>query len=637
LHTCMFFERYDFELVKMLISPEIINSKNNDGRSPLHIASSGSCPVEIARLLVDSGANPNSKDKHGSTALHRAANRKILNKDLLTYLFEIGDPFKMNVDRISPIIIIARNAWPQKEPETIEEEKATEFLRDLFNKTLEKAKFHPFGEPNVEKKKLVKVERGKPEYPFILQIAEESSQGALNAVLNEFVLQVYNSSKQVVTVFQLSKPKWGVDFWKGTDRLYFLLLLGSANKLLLSSPLFRAIVDQIFYKYVIRSLLTRLVSFLLLVICISVQINLEPSFGAQIISGFIVVLCVFHLYLEFGDAKTEGIIAFSFLKRKLLIPAYFTEFWNYFDILFYFYMIYISVIFLSDRNFGFVNDSLLRSWQLQIFALSALYMWSKVFEYSRMSNWIGKPLVLAFTMGIELARFMPVLLLSLLGFSHAFYLAIGTISPNYSTVPDALMTLFLSFMGDNDYQEIERSASPLAYIFFILFSLIGYVLLFNLLIAIMSNAYSGVQENVNIKLTLERASMVHRYLLRSSSKTWDSVKKHVLFAFDEGIPGLYLSIVSKEDWKQDIYSKGHIRSIESTATVEESVEIAILKSVKRIEKNLKYHINKMDTKLHAMDKRLFKTEEILSEIIENNSNHLVRSKAQIPLVRQQEE
>jgi len=45
------------------------NTKNEDGRTPLHIASSYGY-VDTARLLLQSNADPNTKDKDGDTPLH---------------------------------------------------------------------------------------------------------------------------------------------------------------------------------------------------------------------------------------------------------------------------------------------------------------------------------------------------------------------------------------------------------------------------------------------------------------------------------------------------------------------------------------------------------------------------------------
>jgi ankyrin repeat protein len=48
-----------------------VNSKNNEGVTPLHLASATSC--EICKYLIDHGADPNQRDNKKETPLHWAA------------------------------------------------------------------------------------------------------------------------------------------------------------------------------------------------------------------------------------------------------------------------------------------------------------------------------------------------------------------------------------------------------------------------------------------------------------------------------------------------------------------------------------------------------------------------------------
>jgi ankyrin repeat protein len=64
----------DVQAVTRLISENrnLVNSRNELGSTPLHIAASISAP-DMVRLLIDKGATVNVKDSRGTTPLHVAA------------------------------------------------------------------------------------------------------------------------------------------------------------------------------------------------------------------------------------------------------------------------------------------------------------------------------------------------------------------------------------------------------------------------------------------------------------------------------------------------------------------------------------------------------------------------------------
>ncbi len=64
----------DVREVSKLIATDrnLVNSRNELGSTPLHIAAGNPTP-DIARLLLDNGADLNAKDNNGATPLHIAA------------------------------------------------------------------------------------------------------------------------------------------------------------------------------------------------------------------------------------------------------------------------------------------------------------------------------------------------------------------------------------------------------------------------------------------------------------------------------------------------------------------------------------------------------------------------------------
>ena len=98
------------------------------------------------------------------------------------------------------------------------------------------------------------------------------------------------------------------------------------------------------------------------------------------------------------------------------------------------------------------------------------------------------------------------------------------------------MTLFQAFMGQSDYNNIPLTNAVLATILFILFALIGYALMFNLLIATMNDAYSQVTKQVKIRQKAECCAVIYKLLkLYGQSSQWGSMAHRLFFAYESGL------------------------------------------------------------------------------------------------------
>jgi len=85
-------EKGDLESVQSALEnqPELLNARNENGRTPLHIACRGDHP-DIVKYLVERGAGVNARDDYQSTPLHFAAYRNLTEsmKVLLTKKAEV--------------------------------------------------------------------------------------------------------------------------------------------------------------------------------------------------------------------------------------------------------------------------------------------------------------------------------------------------------------------------------------------------------------------------------------------------------------------------------------------------------------------------------------------------------------------
>src|SRR3954468_15932255 len=107
LHLAAFFGQTD--AVRLLLARGATADRNGTGwmtGTPLHAAASGS-HASVVRILVDAGADPNNRQRHGYTPLHSAA----ANGDLesLELLLDAGaDPAATNDEAETPLALAER-------------------------------------------------------------------------------------------------------------------------------------------------------------------------------------------------------------------------------------------------------------------------------------------------------------------------------------------------------------------------------------------------------------------------------------------------------------------------------------------------------------------------------------------------
>ena len=94
------------EIEEALNSGADVNSSDNEGRSPLMIASRYNNDLEVIKILLDQGANVNSRDDSGHSSLMYSLAEDNVNQKVTKVLIEAGANVNIkNIEGFSPLIL----------------------------------------------------------------------------------------------------------------------------------------------------------------------------------------------------------------------------------------------------------------------------------------------------------------------------------------------------------------------------------------------------------------------------------------------------------------------------------------------------------------------------------------------------
>ena len=176
----------------------------------------------------------------------------------------------------------------------------------------------------------------------------------------------------------------------------------------------------------------------------------------------------------------------------------------------------------------------------------------------------------------DIKYFVFILGVVLTGFSMAFWLISY---PNYNlqfgTIQMAFLNTYLYMLGQNIDVDFEDTASPeLGVVLLVMFMFFMMILMLNLLIALMGNSYSKVQEKGLAEWRLGQASMIleQAYLMTELSR-----RSHEYFSVIHMLK--YTSLVTDENKEVEI-TDSQLSSLKSKidAKIEElekKIEVAV--------------------------------------------------------------
>ncbi|KAJ9453635.1 Polycystin-2 [Diplonema papillatum] len=143
-------------------------------------------------------------------------------------------------------------------------------------------------------------------------------------------------------------------------------------------------------------------------------------------------------------------------------------------------------------------------------AANALLVYLRVFYFLKMHpklNVLTKTLDEA---GAEIFSILVIFLVVFAAFALMCYVVYGHTDENYRSIPETIISLTLMLLGDFDYVALRDEHRIFTPIFYAMFQILAVFILFNMVIAVLIDAFAVVQSNKYKDLELARELISHQ-------------------------------------------------------------------------------------------------------------------------------
>jgi len=190
------------------------------------------------------------------------------------------------------------------------------------------------------------------------------------------------------------------------------------------------------------------------------------------------------------------------------VRGYFTDFWNVIDwtliiLSFVALGMRLNFVFMPEvRNFSpfsnkFEEISAAVDLYNQSFSLDAIAASFGIFKILRFFDLQTNLLILrqSVSRGIDdLSVFTAILLTMIVGFALAGMNIFGQEADEYIDPLEAFSTLFLMVLGEFDFDKLRLINEIFAYIFFLVYQIFVFLIMVNIFLAILNDAYIAIKE-----------------------------------------------------------------------------------------------------------------------------------------------
>ena len=196
----------------------------------------------------------------------------------------------------------------------------------------------------------------------------------------------------------------------------------------------------------------------------------------------------------------------------------------------------IAFMYLPEDRFSVRSDRYLdiRSYvetmvmSRVVAALNAFLSWFKLIAYLELSPQFAIVTKTLSRSAKMVAGFMVVFLLLLYSFAAMYTTCFSTMLFDYSTMTRSALSLFRALLGDVDFDELQAAHWLFGPGFYFLYVSINVFVVLNMLIAIISDAYSETQEELKNMPNIQLGSEIVRVLKAKFWKIPGTVKIYAL-------------------------------------------------------------------------------------------------------------
>ena len=227
-----------------------------------------------------------------------------------------------------------------------------------------------------------------------------------------------------------------------------------------------------------------------------------------------------------SNARTEAILDTK-RDKKTRCPKVFASFMLVRDVYFgtilycsdvYNIMDVSAYVLVLISNFMRINQDLETVTCKVLLCLSALLLWFKCVYFLRPFEATGPLVRMLSHISVKIIPFLFLLILVLFGFSQTFYI-LSFREPtmlNFSA-QSAFVNAFASMTGIMDFNVANDTIAPnLATFIFVLFVAVTSILLLNMLIALMNDAYAAIRQNSESEGKMQRCQIIQNQI-----RYWD--------------------------------------------------------------------------------------------------------------------